>query len=467
MKLLRKILGHNVILKPLRATRASRREQITQIISHANRTTPFYKGKYDYFLSTTRNLSDEEFFYAFSNLPIATKQDLREQNEDFMSDHLKDKVDLLAGGKVPNLSKFLKHALIKRDFYTALSTGGSSGIPTFRWVDYQDSNIFAQSFLHSFKLNGWNTGENFVVYYPLKSYFTGVYADNEKSLRSLFGFTMVPFEEVTKDSVIELLETLRTRKATLLVIFPCVLQRVAEIMVEEHIPPFENLPYINVSGEYFLDCSKRFINQMFPDSDIQATYGAVEFGEIAHQSTLAAQDYDVFSDYVYLEQGPNNSMLVTALKQKAFPLIRYQIEDMGHVENHANGHQTIKQLEGKNTDYLVGADGYLYYASFFNSLINEINLAFDFPIIHFKLRHQTDENIKVMELNFVLIDNSKEDLIKQAALETVGKFFSNYQEIKVNFCEHFEHDYTRKFKIIGEGDGLAEVVGGYYQRQAS
>ena len=83
------------------------------------------------------------------------------------------------------------------------------------------------------------------------------------------------------------------------------------------------------------------------------------------------------------------------------------------------------------------------------------------------LRHQDEEDSKIMELNFVLIDNAKAQLVEQAALETLGKFFSNYQEIKVNFRDHFEHDYTRKFKIIGEGDGLAEVVGGYYQRQAS
>lgn len=447
--------------------RRSRRELLTDIVSHANRNTPFYKGQFDYFLSTSRNLSDEEFFYAYDHLAIVTKQHLKSRNADFMSDHLKDKTDILANGSTPSLRAFLKHCMIKKDFYTSISTGGSSGIPAFRWVDHADANVFAQSFLHSFKLNGWNPGESFVVFYPLRSYFTGSYAAHQKALNSIFGFTMVPFEEITKDTVIDLLNTLRRTRATLLVIFPCVLQRVCEIMRSEGIEPFENLPCINVSGEFFLDCSKRYIQSMFPDSDIQSTYGAVEFGEIAHQNGLSSQEYSVFGDYAYLEQGPDNTILVTAFHQKAFPLIRYQIEDMGRVVTDSSGVQTIINLEGKNTDYLIGSDGYRYYASFFNALINEINKAYNNPIIHFMLRHSNEHGRLFMQLNFVLSDPLKSADVQQAAFETTRKFFSHYHSIDIQFMDHFDHDYTRKFKIIGEGDGLAEVVGGYFQRQAS
>lgn len=467
MTFVRKLLGHNLILKPPAKPGLSRRDRITAIVTHANRTTPFYKGKFDYFLSTSHGLSEEEFFYAFSHLPFATKQDLRDNNAGFMCETLADKTDLLQNGKSLTATTFLNHVLIKKDFFTAISTGGSSGAPTFRWLDHHDANIFAQSFLHSFKLNGWRPGESFVVFYPLKSYFTGPYAAHEVALRRLFGFTMVPFEEISVERVMTLLETLRQRKATLLVIFPCVLQRVAEIMAAEGIPPFENLPCINVSGEFFLDCSKRFIQRMFPDSDIQSTYGAVEFGEIAHQHGLSAQDCKVFGDYAYVEQGPENTMLVTGLQQKAFPLIRYRIEDMGKVVTDMNGDQTITMLEGKNTDFIPGADGYSYYPSFFNALVNEINKAFGFPVIHFMLRHQTMRNKDYLQMNYVVNAPEKAADIEQATLETLARYFTNFHAIDIRFMPYFEHDYTRKFKIIGEGDGLAEVVGGYHQRTAA
>ncbi len=467
MKLLRKVAGFNIALSPVKKSQASRRQRLVNIIRHANAFTPFYKGRYDQFLETEADLTDEEFFYAYSHLPIVEKADLKEKNKEFMSDHLRDYVDLLPGGKAPSVSEFIKHAVVKKDFYTSLSTGGSSGVPAFRWVDYHDCNVFAQSFLHSFKLNGWSEGESFVVFYPLKSYFTGTYAEHAATLNRYFGFTMVPFEEVTKETVEKLLSELRRTKSTLLVIFPCVLQRVAEIMHEEGMEPFTRLPCINVSGEFFLDCSKNFIQTMFPDSDIQSTYGAVEFGEIAHQKGLSSFEYDIFDDYAYLEQGPKNTILVTSYHQRAFPLIRYRIEDMGRIINNEDGSQSIVNLEGKNTDYLIGSDDYLYYASFFNNFVNEVNKAMNDPIIHFMLRHGEENGESYMQLNFVLKDDSKKEKIEQATKEALGNAFSNYDHLEVAFPKHFAHDYTRKFKIIGEGDGLSEVVGGYYQRKAS
>ncbi len=468
MKLLRKVLGYNFALKPIHKNALSRRQRLVNLLRHANENAPFYKGHFDAFLQSEPDLTDEEFFYAYDHLQITEKMHLKDHNTAFMSDHLKDKVDIFGGGtKTPEVKEFIKHALIKKDFYTSISTGGSSGVPAFRWLDYDDANVFAQSFLHSFKLNGWKTGGSFTVYYPLKSYFTGSYAEHSKTLNRYFGFTMVPFENVTKESVIELLDTLRQTKSTLLVIFPCVLQRVAQIMKDEGIPAFEKLPYINVSGEFFMDCSKSFIQTMFPDSDIQSTYGAVEFGEIAHQKGLSSFDYDVFDEYAYLEQGPKNTILVTPYDQRAFPLIRYRIEDMGQVVNNDDGSQSIICLEGKNTDYVVGADNYLYYASFFNEMVNDLNKQLGSPIIHFMLRHDQSEEESYLQANFVLNTPEKEKQVKDGALSILKKTFANYDRVSVAFPQHFEHDYTRKFKIIGEGDGMAEVVGGYYQRKAS
>lgn len=470
MKVLRKFLGYKFILNTGFKKNRNTREKITSLLRYANEHTPFYKGHFDLFLQSAASLSDAEFFYAYSHLPIATKQHLRDENESFMSEPLLHKTELMKDGKIPAVKNLIMNGLIKKNYYTTLSTGGSSGVPTYRWLDYDDANVFAQSFLESFKCNGWSEGEDFVVFYPLKSYFTGAYADNQKPLSQLFGFTMVPFETVTKESVNTLLQALRDTNATLLVIFPCVLQRVAEIMHEEGIAPLESLKYINVSGEFFLDCSKTFIQSMFPNSDIQSTYGAVEFGEVAHQSGSSSFDYDVFDDYVYMEQGPQNSMLVTALHQKSFPLIRYQIQDLGQVITDEDGKQHIRHLEGKNEDFLVGADGYLYFASFFNGLINAINKDCDNAIIHFMLRHKPARTAMAtswLQANIVLKDKSKEGFIYDAMMYELSNVFANYHQIEVTFRDHFDHDYTRKFKIIGEGDGLAEVVGGYYQREAS
>lgn len=457
-------IGHNRILKPLRDSR-SKREMLVDLLSYANKNVPFYEGKYDLFLQNTGELDNTQFWQAFSATPITTKQNLKDSNDAFCSRNFASRADLIQNGETPDFLKALWSLFIAKNFKISISTGGTSGVPAYRWLDHHDANIMAQSFLESFHLNGWRRGEGFVLYYPLRSYFTGAYAEFNDWLHRLFGFSVVPFETITKDSVLELLHTLETRNASLLVIFPCVLQRVAEIMRSENIPPFKGLKNINVSGEFFFDCSKAFIQKMFPDSRIEITYGAVEVGELAHQHGQSSFDYKVFDNFAYIEETDDDAMLITSLHQTSFPMIRYKMEDKATVKTDITGQQFLINLEGKNTDYLIGADGTKHYASFFNHMVNYLNGECMSAIIHFMMRHEGN----AASLNFVLQDESDEHkaYIEKMAIKVVSETFPQFEKLSVNFMDHFAHDYTRKFKIIGEGDGLAEVVGGYYKRKAS
>ncbi len=455
--------GHHRILTKMRSACTSR-ESLERLLAYADKNVPFYEGRYEALLDKTTKLSDEEFWQVFAATPITTKQDLKNNNDAFMARGMAAKKDYLKDGTPPNFLGTLWSIFIRKNFKISISTGGTSGMPTYRWLDHDDANVMAQSFLESFHMNGWRRGESFVVYYPLRSYFTGAYAAFNDWLHRLFGFSVVPFESVTKESVHELLQTLKTRKATLLVIFPCVLQRVAEIMHTENIPPVESLENINVSGEFFFDCSKDFIQEMFPNARIEMTYGAVELGEVAHQHGASSFDYKVFDKFAYVEDGGDDSILVTSLHQKAFPMIRYKMEDKAVLHTDDDGAQYLLRLEGKNTDFLIGAEGKKYYASFFNQAINMLNAKCAGNIIHFMMRH---EGCKA-QLNFVLKnENEAHKLhIEQAARHIIQSTFPQFTDITVAFPAHFNHDYTRKFKIIGEGDGLSEVVGGYHQRKA-
>lgn len=463
MGFIAKNIGHKRILKPLN-TKSKKRDVLLDLLFYANQNVPFYKGRYSEFLKQQGEWDDQTFWEEFAKTPVTTKQDLKDHNDDFCSNTYAAKKMIVEDGQTPKALDILKSVFIKKDFKISISTGGTSGIPTYRWLDEHDCNVMAQSFFESFHDNGWRRGENFVLYYPLRSYFTGTYAAFNNWLSRLFGFSVVPFENVTAQSVRALLKELEDRKATLLVIFPCVMQRVAEIMHEEGIPPFAALKNINVSGEFFFDCSKDFIQEMFPNSKIEITYGAVELGEVAHQYGPSSQDYLVFDDFAHVEETEDDSLLITSLRQKTFPMIRYKMEDKASVITTSNSRQLLVNLEGKNTDYLIGADGEKYYASFFNRMVNAINSEIDKNIIHFMMRHEGG----TAQLNFVLKsdDAAHKAKIESEAISIVGKTFPQFKNITVTFPAHFDHDYTRKFKIIGEGDGLAEVVGGFYKKKA-
>ncbi len=465
MGLMRNILGYKLALPALSEPASPytrRRKRLTDIIRHANAHCPYYKDKYTTFLNGEKDFTDEEFNYAFSHLPIINKSQIEQHNTEFQSCYIADQQELLKDEAPLSFWSLLNYIIFKKDFKASVSLSGTSAN---RWLDRHDAQIYAGSVLHALTKGGWRRGHNFVAFMPENSYFTQNLAEHNSFLYHFFGLSMCPFKSIDKNSVRKLLSILKTTKATTLMAFPHALLRIAQIMQEENIPPYESLRYINVSGSFFLDCNKNYIHTMFPNSDIQCSYGTTETGMIAHQiSSLNSFDYEVFNEYIYLEQGPANSILATAYNQKAFPLIRYKIEDMGRVINCSDGKQKIKSLEGQNTDYLIGADGYMYFASFFNIFINELNKALTDPVIDFALTHNDQSNNgngSYLHLRFVLSDQTKKEKIRKSVLETLGSVFANYDNIAVSFPHCIEHDFVTKYKLIRHNGSQVRFLGGY------
>ncbi len=462
MSLLRNILGYRLALSTeLAKASASRRQRLTNIIRHANNHCPYYKDKYTGFLEGEKDFTDEEFNYAFSHLPIINRGQLDNHNKAFCSNELENKPEILEDKQPPSAWTFIKHLLFKQNYTASISISGTT---TRRWLDHHDIKLYTNSILHALKKNGWKRGQSLVALMPENSYFTQRLVPFNNILFHLFGLTIQPFEVINKDNVTQLLATLKNTNATTLITLPHTLLRVAQTMQQENVIPYEGLQYINLSGSFFLDCNKATIQTMFPNSDIQCSYGTTQCGMIAHQSSLKSSDYNVFDDYVYLEQGSNNSILVTTYHQKAFPLIRYKIEDMGRVINASNGKQRIESLEGCYANHLIGSDGYMYFPSFFNIFINELNKALRDPIVDFSLSHNDrciNGNKPYLHLKFVLNDQSKKEKVRKAVLETLKPVFANYRHIAVSFPEHIPHNSSTKYKIIHREGFPVRRLSGY------
>lgn len=460
---MRNILGYRLALPIISEPQASStiRQRLTKIIRHANTHCPYYKGKYTTFLEGEKDFTDEEFNYAFSHLPIISKGELNAHNSEFCSDKLENKKELLDNDNPPSAWSFLKSILFKKDYKTSISIGDTT---PHRWFDNNDLQLFANSIIHALKESGWKSGQSFVAFMPMNSQFTHKLVQRNNILFHLFGLTIQPFDKINKDSVNQLLKTLRNTDASALITLPNVLLRVAQTMQQENIAPYDHLQHINISGSFLLDCNRAFIQTMFPNSDIQCSYGAIECGMIAHRSCFKSYNYNVFDKYVYLEQGPNNSILVTAYHQKAFPLIRYEIENMGRVINTAEGKQIIKSLEGCSADHLIGYDGYMYFPSFFNIFINELNKAMRDPIIDFSLTHNDkicNGNDPYLHLEFVLNDQTKKEKIRKSVLETLKPVFANYKHIAVSFPNQISYNFFTEYKIIRRNPHLIRPLGGY------
>ena len=148
MGFIAKHIGHNAILKPLRS-RQTKRDSLVDLLSYADKNVPFYEGRYSDFLAKEAALDDEHFWDEFSKTPVTTKQDLKNHNDDFCSRSYASKVPIVDGDNTPKMMDILWSVFIRKNFKISISTGGTSGIPTYRWLDHHDANVMAQSFFES------------------------------------------------------------------------------------------------------------------------------------------------------------------------------------------------------------------------------------------------------------------------------------------------------------------------------
>ena len=206
-----------------------------------------------------------------------------------------------------------------------------------------------------------------------------------------------------------------------------------------------------------MNCSLEFCKQTFKGSNIENTYGAVEFGEIAHQVKGEANTYEVFEQFCYLENR-DDKIVVTSFINSTFPIIRYVMEDVGTIVN-KNGKQYITNLVGKNTNQIM-IQGKTFTSIEVDSMINYVNK--DGNIISIVIEYDSD-SIDVTYITYKEYASDLKRAITHGTRETLSGIFKSIN-IDVRFTEEYKHDYLKKFKIIIKKNNIDnEPVGGYFK----
>jgi phenylacetate-coenzyme A ligase PaaK-like adenylate-forming protein len=217
---------------------------------------------------------------------------------------------------------------------------------------------------------------------------------------------------------------------------------------------------INLSGEFLLNCSLNFCKKTFVNSNIENTYGAVEFGEIAHQVKDDKNTFEVFNEFCYLENR-DDKIVVTSLINDTFPIIRYVMEDVGKIVN-KNGKQYITDLIGKNTNQII-INKKKFTSLDVDKLIDFVNNS-EKTIISIVIEYDnTSMDIKYIIFNE--LNKEEEEIIEKKTNIFMNNYFSkNEMKYNVFFLQEYNHDYLKKFKIIMKKDQTdSEPVGGYYK----
>lgn len=417
-----------------------------EFINETYKTNNFYKVKYNDFFKEYETCDSSNF----SKIPYLTKDELIEFNEDIITPPYKKCNLKCINGCINDPLLYDSKCAVGQ------STGGTSGKSTFVWMNKYDAYLYIYTFITSFKKNGYSYGDKIMVFYPADSYFTNEYEKSNYYLLFMNAY-FLSFSKIDKETTIKFVDSINNSTPDFLVIFPFVLLQLC-ININRYDIKLTHYPRnINLSGEFLLNCSLNFCKKTFVYSNIENTYGAVEFGEIAHQVKDDKNTFEVFNQFCYLEN-KGDKIVVTSLINSTFPIIRYIMEDVGTIVN-KNGKQYITNLIGKNTNQII-INERKFTSLDVDKLIDFVNI--NDNIISIVIEYD-NHSIDINYIVYDAYDTKDQKTIISKTYYFMGDYFyeMNYT---INFLDNYEHNYLKKFKIIIKKDDTdAEPVGGYFK----
>jgi phenylacetate-CoA ligase len=263
----------------------------------------------------------------------------------------------------------------------------------------------------------------------------------------LVGFRYHLFDKLDEAVVRGLVDELNHFKPKLLLVFPSPLNMVAHSIRRLGLELKHQPQMINVSGETFFDCQRKNIESVFSRSRVEDSYGSVELGELGHESSEGG--LEIFSKIAYVETVPNEAgqpeMVITRLGLVEFPFIRYKMKDIANVEfccdSLGREKWVIRQIEGKDSNYILSDSGQRFYPSFFNRLVNDLNHRVDHSIVEIKV---VERGQRILEIQFILRDRSFESPVSVEALKLLRARLSASMDYEICFVDFIDHDYRRK-----------------------
>jgi phenylacetate-CoA ligase len=269
-------------------------------------------------------------------------------------------------------------------------------------------------------------------------------------------------KKIDEPTVREFVEEINRFRPRLLLAFPSPLNLVAHTIGRFELELKYQPQWINVSGETFFDCQRANIQSVFHRSRIEDSYGSVELGEIAHE--MAPGELEIFSDVAYFETELNEAgqseLVITRLHLTDFPFVRYRMKDLGQVEfrrqSQDRGSWILKNLEGKESNFILAEDGRRVYPSFFNQMVNELNASVDQTIVEIKVR---EWNQCSLEIQFVMRDSDYEGQLASETIKFLRARLSSRMNYRIQFVDFIDHDYRRKYRVIQRAGDL-EFAGG-------
>lgn len=168
--------------------------------------------------------------------------------------------------------------------------------------------------------------------------------------------------------------------------------------------PRSTLEFVELNGEHVSDAHLQVIEQTW-NCRVANNYGSREFWTLAYgcpAQHLHVMDGSVFMESVWNDALGVNELLVTTLHNRAWPLIRYRIGDLGtltHRDTCGCGRAevlTLQLQQGRKADFFTLRGARRYNAILFSGLIRGLSQLHGETLVYqYQVRKRSDTHLEI------------------------------------------------------------------------
>ncbi len=399
--------------------------QLVNILESAYKASEYYR---DLFNSVGLSLNDLTDISNFYKIPTLTRSLLRNNSETILSREYK---------------------YLKRKHLLTIQTSGSTG--EFVDVFWHPKDFICSNLSLWRKRREWYgvTSSQKKCSFVSGTTFGATVTGNNKSLFTLSDSTL-------ELSVLNMSDEVLEKYYKLLVDFepiwiyttPSAMIKFIDYCVRRGYKNFRALKYIELASEQVLPSSYAYIKDFF-HVPVSIMYGCKETNAIA-LTCPTHNKLHVLNDNVFIERTHDNKILVTSLKNTVYPIIRYEVGDIGILSDEGcecgQSDLVIEKIKGRERTLAHITKNGVTTSALIDSLY-VVNARLDYPIIQYKIFDNSCDVViqLIIKHNFI---NWEESIRREinACLQNYGLSFKG---IIIDISEKpLDIDDTGKLKLL-------------------
>lgn len=398
---------------------------LERMVTHCFSTVPYYEK------------IKEQAGDSFYGLPIITKEMVSLNPHDFLSSSYVKPYEL---GRLINKK-----------------TSGSTGTClTIYWSHGDDTLANLDAWKYRHKWYGVSIKDKYVSFHSTL-YYANRLAEEEPLFVQRGNNLSLCKNKLTKQTIGEYFELIKSVKPSWMFLQPSVLQLLFRYASEEQLSILNGLQYIELTGEYLSEQTKKAFESLIPNVKIANMYGTTETGCVAlqcpcgHMHILQNAVVEIFDEEYKHQTESEGHVVLTTLKNYAMPLLRYRIGDKGLIKrsNCECGFcgDDIIITAGREGDIVYSPDGNNKTCYSFLKVVEYVNDEFNNPIVQFNFV-QPDKQSLVMYLQIKPSYDKWKRSIEQLLYDKLREEFSAFVNIKIVFDGEYDFERNNKIKFF-------------------